>query len=642
MNSLPIKHLTLYKHGVGFFERRGKPSAESVTLTFRAADMNDILKSLTAIDWGSGQVLGVAYTTPQSQEERLAGCTVRLEKARSMQDLLISLRGRQVRLHLDQAETLAGSLLGLDTPTQDQPLSTSLVSLLQKDSSLVQTVQLGRLQGVEILDSRGIADLRFFLQTALDQDDTREITIRLSAGDHDLSVSYIAPAPTWRVSYRLVADPPNAEGKGQALLLGWGIFDNRLDEDLADISLSLVAGMPISFIYDLYTPFTPERPEVKEEARVAPEPVAFDEARQVKTLAVAEAPALGRAMAQAAAAPAAQRVSRETMANAVAVATTSRDLGELFHYAIDTPVTVRRGQSAMVPILSASVKHRKDLIYNGQKLAEHPVATLRLANDTGLTLERGPVTVLEGGDYVGEAVLPFTTASSNVVIPYAVELGAKVREESGSRRETHGLRIQGHFLSIEEWDIRWRNYQVTNTTAASLTVLIEHPRTSQYELFETQSPKEQTPDHLRFDIRVPSNDEETLRVQERRLLTRREEIRRQSTRTIGAYLKHGLIGRQDHDRLAELLSLWSRIAAAEKRLAEVDKERDQVYKAQQQIQGNMQPLAQTGKEGALRASYVDKLQATEHQLEALAQEETRLRTEIKGLQTQVEDKISQA
>ena len=104
--------------------------------------------------------------------------------------------------------------------------------------------------------------------------------MRLTPGEHDLSLSYVAPAPSWRVSYRLVVEGEGErekEGGGErnALLLGWGIFDNRLEEDLKEISLALVAGMPISFVYDLLTPVTPERPEIRDESRVAAGPVSF-------------------------------------------------------------------------------------------------------------------------------------------------------------------------------------------------------------------------------------------------------------------------------------------------------------------------------------------------------------------------------
>jgi len=647
MTDLPITHLTLYKHGVGFFERRAGLSGEEVELSFRVEEMNDILKSLTAIDWGGGQVLGLEYATPQTREERLAGCSIRLGDDRSLRDLLVGLRGRRVQLLLDQGEQLVGILLGLDELPERQPLATSLVSILLDVPAAeavhpagVQAVSLGRVQGVEILDERGASDLRFFLQTALSQENYRLVKIRLTPGEHDLSVSYIAPAPTWRVSYRLMADPEAGDGGPKALLFGWGIFDNRLEEDLEGISLALVAGMPISFVYDLYHPFTPSRPIVEEEARVAAAPVEFEEAALGAGVAMAPMRAMYDSAPPPAPAPMAMKaISREALAQAAPVTTTGEALGELFQYVIGTPVTVGRGQSAMVPIVSADLGYCKDLLYNGAKLPSHPVATLRLKNETGLTLERGPVTVLEGGEYVGEAVLPFTVTGGEMAVAYAVELGVKVREESGAGREIRGLRIRGAYLLIEEWNIRWREYRLTNSTGQPMVVLVEHPRMAEYELFDTPKPKEHTDEHLRFEIKVPARGEKALRVQERRLMSRHEELRRQSYEGLQHYLKQGLLDRKSHDQAADLLKLWAKIADNELRLAELDKDRQKIYKAQQQIQGNMAALSATGKEGALRAQYVDQLQAAEEQLKALSQQEAALKAEIERLKQEVDAKL---
>jgi hypothetical protein len=637
MTTLPITHTTLYKHGVGFFERRARLNGEAVKLSFRVEEMNDILKSLTAIDWGGGQVLGIDYATPQSREERLAGCSIHLDDDRSLCDLLVGLRGRCVRLALDQGEAVVGTLLGLDEVPERQPLASSLVSLLLDDTDQVQAVSLGRVLGVEILDAQGAGDLRFFLETALGQEDYRQVTIRLTPGEHDLAVSYIAPAPTWRVSYRLVLEPDAEEGS-RALLLGWGIFDNRLEEDLQGISLSLVAGMPISFIYDLYTPFTPERPVVEEEARVAAAPVEF--ARALPAAAEMEIAEQLAAPARLRAAPAPRRaISREALAEATPVAATGQELGELFQYIIATPVTVGRGQSAMVPIVSADLGYRKDLLYNGAKLPAHPVATLRLQNETGLTLERGPVTVLGANEYLGEALLPFTATGGELTVPYAVELGVKVREESGSSREVHRLQIQGIYLHFEEWEVRWREYQLTNNADQPFKVLVEHPRTAHYDLFDTASPAEQTDEHLRFEVQVPAWGEAKLRVQERRLTRRREELRRQSYENLQRYLRQGLIERAVHDQVAELLKLWEKIADNEEELAQIEKERAKIYKAQQQIQGNMGALSQTGKEGALRARYVAQLEASEEQLKALDQREAALKAEIERLKKESEARV---
>ncbi len=643
MTNIPITHLTLYKHGVGYFQRQAEVSGEQVELIFRVEEMNDVLKSLTAMDRGGGQVLSINYATPQSREERLAGSSVHLGDTRSLQDLLISLRGRPVRLLLDQAETVDGRLVGIDEMPQRQPLDTTLVSILVGGGERVETLSLGRLRGVEILDETAAGDLRFFLDTALTQEDYRRVVVHLSPGDHDLAIGYVAPAPTWRVSYRLVAEEEETH-RGQALLLGWGIFDNRLEEDLEGISLSLVAGMPISFLYELFTPFVPSRPVIQEEARVAAGPVGF-EARTLGVAAdqVERAPMMRAAFAEAGApvpaAPARAKVSREALAGAAQVATSGEALGELFQYVVGTPVTVGRGQSAMVPIVSAGMPYRKDLLYNGHKLPAHPVATLRFQNDSGLTLERGPATVMEKGEYVGEAVLPFTVDGGEVVVPYAVELGVKVREEMGSSREVQGLHIRATYLLIEEWDVLWREYRLTNSTGQAMTILVEHPRTAQYDLFDTPAPAERTGEQYRFEVEVLGRGETVLRVQERRLLRRQEELLRQSLEGLQTFYRQGLLDRETHDKAAEVLRLWARIAENEARLAALETDRQKIYAAQQQIQGNMGALSGAGKEGALRAQYVDQLGASEEQLKGIGGQEAALKGEIERLKQEVDKRL---
>jgi len=640
--------MTLYKHGVGFFERQARLSGEQVSLSFRVEEMNDVLKSLTAIDWGGGQVLGVEYPSPQSREELLAGCSIHLRDHRSLQDLLVSLRGRRVRLLLDQGEALSGALLGLDEAPQEEPLATALVSLLLDESTAVQAAPLGRVQGVEILDDAAAGDLRFFLASSLTQEAHRQVTVRLTPGEHDLSLSYVAPAPSWRVSYRLVVEGEGEEGKEgkeggrRALLMGWGIFDNRLEEDLQEISLSLVAGMPISFVYDLMTPVTPERPEIKDESRVAAGPVSFGAAMppaapRMASLALAES--FDGAATRQPAALAKHAFSAQALDQTTMVAASGADLGELFEYAIATPVTVGRGQSAMVPIVSARLDCHKDLLYNGSKLAAHPVATLRMRNDTGLTLERGPATVIDRGQYAGEAVLPFTVVDGEIVAPYAVELAVKVLEESQTTREIHGLRISGTYLLFEEWDVRTQIYRFSNSSAKGLAVLVEHPRTEFYELFDTLAAQEKTDEHLRFAVDAPARGEATLLVRERRLLSRREEIRRQSAQALQDYLARGLLDSKTHTQLRELLDLWERVAAHERRLAEIEQERQKIYKGQEQVRGNMGALGAAGKEGELRAGYVDKLRASEQHLETLAGEEKKLQTEMARLKAEIEAKI---
>lgn len=642
MAQLPITRMTLYKHGVGFFERRSKVKGEEVELSFRVTEMNDILKSLTAMDWGGGKVLGIDYATPQSREERLAGCSIRLDDQRSLRDLISGLRGRRVQLITNDGGSYTGTLLGLDEPADKHPLTTALVSLLMDDKEVVQTLSLEVVTAVEIYDERGAADLRFFLETALTQEQYRNVTIRLDQEQHDLSVSYIAPAPTWRVSYRLVLENEERDGdKAKALLLGWGIFDNRLEEDLKGISLSLVAGMPISFVYDLYTPFTPERPVIKEEARVTQGPVEFEEGM---LYAAEAAPAVEERMVRSAAMPAPARYRQKAatirdMAEAQDVSIQGEALGELFQYNIQTPVTVKRGHSAMVPIVSAHLTCQKDLIYNSRKVENHPVATLRMKNESSLTLERGPVTVLESGNYVGEALLPFTASQGEIVVPYAVELGVKIREVSDARREIYRLSIRNGYLLFEEWDVQLRTCYATNKTGETRNVLIEHRQRNAYTPFETPAPVEKTDEFVRYKLEIPPWKEGELKIQEKRLMSRREEFKNQSFSGLRNYLSKGLIDKRTYDLISDLLKLYDVLAGHTAQLEKLQAERKAIYKTQEQIQGNMAALTQQGKEQTLRAQYVDRLEETEKQLRDLEKQEMKIKQAIIQTEKAIEQQL---
>src|SRR5262249_47294873 len=131
------------------------------------------------------------------------------------------------------------------------------------------------LRSFSIEDTQSAHDIAYFLDTSKGEDDRRTVTVRLSPGEHQLIVSYVAPSPTWRVSYRIVAESESDGQSGKALLQGWGLFDNRLDEDLENVAVPLVAGQPISFIYELYASRIPNRPTVQDATRIAPGPVEY-------------------------------------------------------------------------------------------------------------------------------------------------------------------------------------------------------------------------------------------------------------------------------------------------------------------------------------------------------------------------------
>src|SRR5438552_4768626 len=215
--SLPIRRLTLYKHGIGVIEREGPLTGEEVAMTLRSGEVNDALKSLLVHDRRGGQALGVRYETPTDRQARLDEAPLALSPDHSLLDLLRALRGQQVRLVVGdgaQAEDVSGRLLGIDLPAGEPPSGPTTVSVLDPPANTVTTVTLDRVRRVILLDERGAHDLRFFLDSSRSDEAQRTITLRLSPGDHDLTVSYLVPSPAWRVCYRLVAESAPAAPAG--------------------------------------------------------------------------------------------------------------------------------------------------------------------------------------------------------------------------------------------------------------------------------------------------------------------------------------------------------------------------------------------------------------------------------------------
>ena len=73
MSALPITRVVLHKHGVGYFEREGSVDGDStLSLTFKQAEVSDVLKSLTVLDLNGGHVASVSYDSTKPLEQLLA------------------------------------------------------------------------------------------------------------------------------------------------------------------------------------------------------------------------------------------------------------------------------------------------------------------------------------------------------------------------------------------------------------------------------------------------------------------------------------------------------------------------------------------------------------------------------------------
>jgi hypothetical protein len=259
---LAITRIVLYKHGVGYFEREGTVSGDAtVPLTFKTAQMKDVLKSLFAIDLGGGRISTILYDSKDPIQKQLEDILFRVPEGSALTQFLAQLKGARVRVHAG-ATPAVGSVLGIE-PVQrrvnDTVVTTHKLVLMRDDGAIVP-VDILDASSIEILDETVRNDLARMMDiyAKARYADRKTVNLRaLGEGERRVRAGYIIETPIWKTSYRLLLE------EGQApLLQGWAIVENRTDEDWNDVRLSFVAGSPLSFVLDLYTSYYPKRPVV--------------------------------------------------------------------------------------------------------------------------------------------------------------------------------------------------------------------------------------------------------------------------------------------------------------------------------------------------------------------------------------------
>jgi hypothetical protein len=261
---LPVKRVVLYKNGVGYFEHSAHVRGnQDLGIDFTTAQLNDVLKSLTAVDLGDGRISGVRYNSIAPLDERLKALRLPFGEDVNRADFLSALRGSRVEVRSGSSST-SGRLLSIEQEqrtTEKGAYQVTLFSVIT-DSGEMRNFELG--SGVAVrLAERDLTDEvgRYLnLVGSSRARDLRRMTISATgSGEREIFVSYISEVPVWKSTYRIILPAKAGE---KPLLQGWAIVDNTIGEDWKDVQLSLIAGAPQSFIQDISQPLYARRPVI--------------------------------------------------------------------------------------------------------------------------------------------------------------------------------------------------------------------------------------------------------------------------------------------------------------------------------------------------------------------------------------------
>ena len=654
---LPLESVVLFTSGVGYFQHAGEVTGDAtVEMQFAADDVNDLLKSMVVLDRDGGAAT-VTYASRDPVTKTLGTFAVNLTDNPSLGDLLGRLRGQKVEL--DAASPVAGTIVGVEKRRleagKDQTVEKQFLTLLTSEG--LRTLALDAVTRIKLVDARLQGELEKALAVlALATDNEKKgVAIAFTGkGPRNVVVGYVQESPIWKTSYRLVLDGDAAATK--ARLQGWAIVENTTDADWRNVRMALVSGRPISFVMDLYQPLYVPRPFVEPELYASLRPQVYGQTMSDadKQLALAGRnlddranrgrlarreqakgpPAAPAAMAAdgaiaidavSAQGGGAARGSAIAGIAAMQTAAAGSDLGELFRYEIEKPVTLERQRSAMLPIVAAEVEAERVAIYDERVLARHPLSGLRLKNTTGLHLMQGPLTVYDqagGGSYSGDARIEDMAPGTERLVSYAVDLDVEVAARGeGRAEEIVNVRLVKGTLFAARKLARAKVFEVKNSGKNAVKVLLEHPLEGGWTLVAPEKPEEKTRDRYRFAVVAEPGQPVTLEVAEEMPIEETQVLTNLDDSAILFYSRAKATSPAVREALAEVVRRKREIeqlvrdkGVREQEIATIDQE-------QARIRGNMGALDRTSD---LFNQYVRKFADQEKRIEIL-------RGEIAGL-----------
>lgn len=663
---LPIRSIIMYRSGVGYFERQGSVQGEQqAQLAFKTEQVNDILKSMVLLDLDGGRINAVTYNSKEPLARRLASFGLDISGMPGTTELLAKARGSRVSITSPDG-TVEGTILGVEerpvilrSERGESAAKMPFVNLVT--STGVRSVMTSAIVSFTFADAKLNEDLNKALAALAEQrtENVKSVDLSFSGEANKLRrivVAYIHEMPVWKTSYRLVLPDESKDKPGEKLnmtLQGWAIVENTTDQDWNGVHLSLASGRPVSFTMDLYEPLFTPRPEVAVPVLSGVMPRIYESAENAQHFDPSSARVAGTAAGRRdskaldrppGSAPYPTRVvgdfnldefgsslEAKDFANYAAQAQASAgEAGETFMYSLDAPVTLERQRSAMLPILTTPVEGRRVSIYNAAAFQKHPMRGVQFKNSSKLHLMPGPISVSDGAAYAGDAQIPHTSRDQERLLSYSVDLDVMGATEQSSTSTIVKVKIVDGLIERTQKARSTVKYTLTNNDSQrGRLVLVEHPKSTDWDLVEPAKPTETTEGLYRFELPLEAGKAATLSVVQEQTQRSSLALTALDMTELLAYAKDGKASPAVVDAVKKAAAIVARVNEADRGLARIEAQRNEITSDQGRIRNNMSSIDRNSE---LYRRYTTKLNEQEGTLEGLAGErikveETRMTAE---------------
>jgi hypothetical protein len=309
-----------------------------------------------------------------------------------------------------------------------------------------------------------------------------------------------------------------------------------------------------------------------------------------------------------------------------------QNLGDLFEYRVNGPITIRRNQSALVPILKANVGIERVSLWNERLGAARPLRSVWLTNSSGLTLDGGSFTVLDDATFAGEGLIEPLKPGEKRLLSYAVDLGVQVESRSGDDQQQLTRVRFDRGVAIQQSEQRThKTYTIRNSDANARVVVIEHPIRPGWTLSKGLEPTEKSLGFYRFAVPVDSKGVASLTVEERRPTETRAMISKLTDDEVALFVRAAGGNARLTQAFEPIRAQKAVVAELQSQLAGRQGEIRRISDDQARVRENMKSLKGSADEQQLLKRYVSQLNRQEDRLAALRRESADL-----------EDRLTQA
>ena len=317
----------------------------------------------------------------------------------------------------------------------------------------------------------------------------------------------------------------------------------------------------------------------------------------------------------------------------VETAATGSELGDLFEYRIDDPVTVPRNRSALIPIVQTTMEGERVSIYNEATRRDRPMGGMLLTNVTALTFEGGSLTVIDRDAYAGEALMERLKPKERRLISFALDLGTRISTEDDTDIQPAQLiKVVNGVLEVHYFRHDAKTYHLSNQTDRKKVIYVEHPVRQGWDLAENSKKPEITTDrYYRFRVELAPFEKADLPVIERQGLMDSYQLYGITREQLGLFVSRRYIDDATRAKLEKLIDLRSQINQIDIKLGAFDNELRTIGDDQKRLRENIETLAKTAEAKTLIARYIAKANEQETRIEEMAKERKTMAAEKERL-----------